>query len=113
VIVTDIVMPGPDGIAATVTLCARRPGTRVVLVTVHDDLELAELGYAAGALAFVSKHRAGDELVPAVRAALRGERYVSTSTDRRLGSAVRVAERPLAIQDTTTMRPGGSEHGSQ
>ena len=79
VIVTDIVMPGLDGIAATVTLCARRPGTRVVLVTVHDDLELAERGYAAGALAFVSKHRAGDELVPAVRAALRGERYVSTS----------------------------------
>ena len=79
VIVTDIVMPGLDGIAATVTLCARRPGTRVVLVTVHDDPELAKRGYAAGALAFVSKHRAGDELVPAVRAALRGERYVPTS----------------------------------
>ncbi|HUM14519.1 MAG TPA: response regulator transcription factor [Candidatus Nitrosotalea sp.] len=78
VIVTDIVMPGLDGIAATVTLCARRPGARVVLVTVHDDPELAERGYAAGALAFVSKHRAGDELLPAVRAALQGELYVST-----------------------------------
>jgi DNA-binding NarL/FixJ family response regulator len=79
VIVTDIVMPGLDGIAATITLCARRPGTRVVLVTVHDDPELAARGYAAGALAFVSKNRAGDDLVPAVRAAMRGERYVSTS----------------------------------
>ena len=78
VIVTDIVMPGLDGIAVTVTLRARRPGTRVVLVTVHDDPELAARGYAAGALAFVSKHRAADELVPAVRAAMRGERYVST-----------------------------------
>ena len=95
VIVTDIVMPGLDGIAATVTLCARHPGTRVVLVTIHDDLELAERGYAAGALAFVSKHRAGDELVPAVRSALRGERY-------------RVAERPPAIRKTLTMRPEGS-----
>jgi DNA-binding NarL/FixJ family response regulator len=79
VIVTDIVMPGHDGIAATVALCTRRPGTRVVIITVHDEPKLAELSYAAGALAFVSKHRAGDELVPAVRAALRGERYVSTS----------------------------------
>ena len=79
VIVTDIVMPGLDGISATVALCARRPGTRVVLVTVHDDHELAARGYEAGALAFVSKQRAGDELVPAVRAALRDERYVSTS----------------------------------
>jgi DNA-binding NarL/FixJ family response regulator len=79
VIVTDVVMPGLDGIAATVALCTRRPGTRVVLVTVHNDPKLAELSYAAGALAFVSKHRAGDQLVPAVRAALRGEQYVSTS----------------------------------
>ena len=79
VVVTDIVMPGLDGIAATAALLARHPNTRVVLITVHDDPDLAERGYAAGALAFVSKHRAGDELVPAVRAALRDERYVSTS----------------------------------
>jgi DNA-binding NarL/FixJ family response regulator len=80
VIVTDIVMPGLDGIAATVALRARHPGVRVVLVTVHDDVELAERGYAAGALAFVLKHVAGRELVPAIRAALRDERYVSPRT---------------------------------
>ena len=79
VVVTDIVMPGLDGIAATAALLARHPNTRVVLITVHDDAELAERGYAAGALAYVSKHSAGHELVPAVRAAMRGERYVSPS----------------------------------
>ena len=77
VIVTDIVMPGLDGIAATVALLADRPATRVVLVTAFNGPEMAERGYAAGALAHVSKHRAGHELVPAVRAAMRGERYVS------------------------------------
>ena len=77
VIVTDIMMPGLDGITATAALLAKRPDTRVVLVTVHDDPDLAERGYAAGALAHVSKHSAGHELVPAVRAAMRGERYVS------------------------------------
>ena len=77
VIVTDIVMPGLDGIAATVEILARHPATRVVLVTAHDNSELAERGYAAGALAHVSKHSAGRELVPAVRAAMRGERYMS------------------------------------
>jgi DNA-binding NarL/FixJ family response regulator len=79
VVVTDIVMPGLDGIAATAALLARHPNTRVVLITVHDDAELAERGYTAGALAFVSKHSAGHELVPAVRAAMRGERYASPS----------------------------------
>jgi len=76
-IVTDIVMPGLDGIAATAALLARRPGTRVILITVHDDPDLAALGYAAGALAYVLKHTAGRELLPALRAAMRDERYVS------------------------------------
>jgi len=77
VVVTDVVMPGLDGIAATAAILARYPDTRVVLVTVHDDLALAERGYAAGALGYVSKHRAGQELLAAVRAAVQGERYVS------------------------------------
>jgi DNA-binding NarL/FixJ family response regulator len=80
VVVTDIVMPALDGIVATEKLLARHPGTRVVLVTVHDDPELAERGYAAGALAYVLKRAAARDLVPAVRAALRGERYVAPDT---------------------------------
>jgi len=77
VVVTDIVMPELDGIAATAALLAKQPDVRVVLVTVHDEPEIVERGQAAGALGFVAKHRAGHELVPAVKAALRGERYVS------------------------------------
>ena len=77
VVVTDIVMPGLDGIAATAAILAKHPETRVVLVTVHDDPVMAERGYAAGALGFVSKHRAGQDLLPAVRAAILGERYAS------------------------------------
>ncbi len=82
VIVTDIVMPGLDGIAATAMLLAKNPDTRVVLVTAHEDSELTKRGYAAGALAHISKHDAGRELVPAVRAAVRGERYVSPRVRR-------------------------------
>jgi DNA-binding NarL/FixJ family response regulator len=78
VVVTDIVMPALDGIAATEELLARHPGTRVILVTVYDDPELVERGYAAGALACVLKQTAARDLVPAVRAALRGERYVAS-----------------------------------
>jgi len=84
VVITDIVMPGLDGIAATAKLRASHPDLPVVLVTVHDDPELVERGHAAGALGYVAKHRAGQELVTAVRAALRGERYVSRpARDRR------------------------------
>ena len=76
VVVTDIAMPGCDGIEATRLLVARHPAARVVLVTVHDDAELMERGYAAGALAYVLKAAAARDLIPAVRAALRGERFL-------------------------------------
>ena len=75
VVVTDISMPGLDGITATEALLARHPTSRVVLVTVHDDPALVERGYATGALAYVMKDMATRELLPAVRTALRGERY--------------------------------------
>jgi DNA-binding NarL/FixJ family response regulator len=78
VIVTDIVMPHRSGIDATAELLRRHPETRVVLVTVHDDPALVERGRAAGALGHVLKVAAATDLMPAVRAALRNERYVSS-----------------------------------
>jgi DNA-binding NarL/FixJ family response regulator len=53
-----------------------------VLVTVHDEPELIERGYAAGALAYVMKDMVSRELIPAVRTALRGERYLSQRRDQ-------------------------------
>jgi DNA-binding NarL/FixJ family response regulator len=77
VIVTDLAMPGLDGIAATRLIRADDPNTRIVVVTVHQDARLVACGLAAGALGFVAKVDAGDDLVRAVRAAIRGERFVS------------------------------------
>lgn len=82
VIVTDIVMPRRSGIEATVEVLRRYPETRVVLVTIHDDPELVERGQAAGALGYVLKGAAGNDLMPAVQAALRNERYLSPRLHR-------------------------------
>ena len=77
VIVTDIGMPGMDGIEAAHEIMRRHPGTRIVFVTVYRDPAVVERGLATGALGYVAKAAAGDELLPAVRAAARGERHVS------------------------------------
>jgi DNA-binding NarL/FixJ family response regulator len=77
VIVADIAMPGVDGIAATTLIRRHDPNARIVLVTVHSEAMLVEAGLAAGALGYVLKDTAGDELVPAVHAALAGRQYVS------------------------------------
>ena len=77
VIVTDIAMPGLDGIAAARVIRERHPDARIVLVTVHDDRALVQQGFAVGVLGYVLKLAAGDDLLPAVHAAVAGKRFVS------------------------------------
>ena len=77
VIVSDISMPGLDGIAAATVILRKNPAARIVLVTVHCEPILVERGMEAGALGYVLKQMAGEELIPAVHEALRGERHVS------------------------------------
>lgn len=77
VIVSDISMPGLDGIEAAATILRRNPDARIVLVTVHRDQAMVDRGFATGALGYVIKSAAGEDLVPAVRSALRGERHIS------------------------------------
>ena len=79
VIVSDIGMPCLDGIAAARRILSTNPRARVVLVSVHTDPAIVERGLAAGALGFVSKQDAGEELVAAVDAALGGRQHVSRS----------------------------------
>jgi DNA-binding NarL/FixJ family response regulator len=76
-IVADIDMPDVDGIAATTLIRRHDPDARIVLVTVHAESMLVDAGLAAGALGYVLKDTAGDELVPAIHAALAGRQYVS------------------------------------
>lgn len=77
VVVTDIAMPELDGMAAAGEILRRSPGARIVFVTVHDESEMAQRGLAIGALGYVVKISAGNDLVPAIHAALHGQRYVS------------------------------------
>jgi DNA-binding NarL/FixJ family response regulator len=82
VIVSDISMPGLDGISAAIAILRMNPAARIVFVTVHDDPILVERGFETGALGYVVKNAAGEELVPAVRSALRGERHPSRVVTR-------------------------------
>jgi DNA-binding NarL/FixJ family response regulator len=73
VIVTDITMPTVDGIAATKRILERNPNARVVFVTCHGDPNLMHKALEVGGLAYILKTSAGEELIPAVYAALKGK----------------------------------------
>jgi DNA-binding NarL/FixJ family response regulator len=77
VIVTDVVMPGISGIVAAEMILRRHPAARIVFATVHADRAMLRRSLAAGAFGYVLKVRVGDDLVPAIRAALKGELMIS------------------------------------
>ena len=84
VIVSDISMPGLDGLAAARIILERHPNARIVFVTVHDDRAMAQRALGLGALGYVLKNDAGEELLNAVRAAQAGQQHLSESIRSRL-----------------------------
>ncbi len=77
VAIIDISMPGLNGIDATRLMTGRAPDLSVVILSMHSSPMVVRRAVEAGALGFVAKDAATEELVRAVRAAGAGERYIS------------------------------------
>jgi DNA-binding NarL/FixJ family response regulator len=89
VIVADISMPGLNGIEALRQIRKKDTSVKVVFLTMHRDALYARRAIEAGAMGFVLKHSAPDELVAAIRAAVAGRRFVTSELD---GDALRSIE---------------------
>ena len=81
VVVSDIRMPGLNGIEAARIILGRKHCKAVVILTMYDDSGLIRNAMEAGALAYVLKVNAGEELIPAIEEALHGRKFISHSID--------------------------------
>jgi DNA-binding NarL/FixJ family response regulator len=77
VIVADITMPQLNGIEALEEIRKFDHRARVIFLTMHRDVAYARRALEAGAVGFVPKHSALNELVLAVRAAAQGRIFIS------------------------------------
>src|ERR1017187_1026257 len=84
VLVLDLRLPGGSSIEMIGKLREEAPDTQIVVLTMKDNPVFAEHALTSGALGFVLKERADDELPQAVRAAARGEEFVSPHVAARL-----------------------------
>jgi two-component system, NtrC family, nitrogen regulation response regulator GlnG len=69
VLVTDIRMPGPDGLALLARLRTDWPGLPVIVITAHSDLDSAVAAYQGGAFEYLPKPFDVDKAVELVRRA--------------------------------------------
>jgi DNA-binding NarL/FixJ family response regulator len=76
VIVMDITMPGLDGLEATRRLKVLCPECKILALTVHTDKQYFFEMLAAGAVGYITKQAAADELVAAIRAVAEGNVYL-------------------------------------
>lgn len=79
VIVADVSMPSLNGLDAVRQIRAAGIDAKVVFLTMHADVTYVTRALETGASGYVLKHAASDELVTAIRDALRGVTYISPS----------------------------------
>ncbi|HEY9508007.1 MAG TPA: response regulator transcription factor [Gemmatimonadales bacterium] len=77
VVVADVTMPELGGLEALRIVRQERLHARFIILTVHADPSLAAEALRAGAMAYVVKQAAGEELVEALRLAVANRTYLS------------------------------------
>jgi two-component system response regulator NreC len=87
VLVLDLNMPGGSSLEAIPTLRTEAPMTAIVVLTMQNDPSFARQALQSGALGFVLKEAADDELLGAIRLAADGETYLNPRLGARLAAA--------------------------
>jgi len=82
-IVSDIQMPEMDGIEACCLVLGRGVCEVAVALSTYPDRHLVQTAIQAGIRGYVLKLDAAEELIPAVYAAMRGDRYLSAGVRAR------------------------------
>ncbi len=84
VIVMDISLGGTMGVEATRRIVARDKMARVLGLSSHEDPSYVRYMLKAGALGYLSKRSAPDELIHAIRQVSEGRMYIDTQLSQRM-----------------------------
>ncbi|GBE25863.1 MAG TPA: response regulator transcription factor [Actinobacteria bacterium] len=80
--ILDINMPHCNGLEALETLQTAAPRTRILILTMHDDIEYLRKVLALGGAGYVLKHSASEELMSAIRTVQDGGVYLHSDHAR-------------------------------
>lgn len=103
--VLDLSLPDAHGIEALVRLRRVEPKLSVLVLSMHAEEAFAARALQMGAAGYLTKDRAGEELVTALERVLAGGRYITASLASRLADMLtgtdpaRAAHELLSVQE--------------
>lgn len=108
-VVLDLWLGGNDGIEMIKSLRRLVPETALLCYTMHDTLLFGERAMRAGAAGFISKKEPLDEVLLALRAVYRGDRYMNqalmnTLLDGFVGGPTKDAHEALTDRELQVFR---------
>jgi DNA-binding NarL/FixJ family response regulator len=101
VVLLDISMPGWNGLVTAERISTACPATTIVVLTVSEDKDKLLAAFKAGARAYVLKGVSGEELANVIRAAARGDVYVSPSLAAEMLVSLTQSHAPDSLQELT------------
>lgn len=84
VVMTDISMPGMDGITAIAEIHSRHPDVRVIVLSMYDTVDFVKRAVANGACGYLMKDAPPFELEQALRSVMATGSYFSAAVAQRL-----------------------------
>jgi DNA-binding NarL/FixJ family response regulator len=84
IVMTDLSMPGMDGLSALADLHSRHPQVRLVVISAHDTVDFIRRAVANGACGYLTKDASPLELAQAVRSVMASGSYFSGLVARQL-----------------------------
>lgn len=79
IIVMDITMPGIGGLEAIDRIMAKDKNTKILVLSAHEDSVHPKRVLNAGAMGYLTKRSAAEELIKAIKSIHQGKRYLEPS----------------------------------
>jgi DNA-binding NarL/FixJ family response regulator len=88
IVISDIALKTSNGIELMKNLMALCPEVPILVMSMHDESLYAERAIRAGARGYIMKREAAEKILPAIRAILNGDIYLSEQMKGKLLSGI-------------------------
>jgi two-component system invasion response regulator UvrY len=84
VVVMDITMPGMGGLEAIERILAKDSGAKILVLSAHEDSVHPKRVLNAGAMGYLTKRSAAEELIKAIRSVSGGKKYIEAGVAQQM-----------------------------